>query len=94
LKKPKEPFEMMQKIVPILMLVLVLTLSLTTAANAASMPVGGCPTGFMLMKVMDHDMMEHMHVGLKVDLNRDGYLCMSEATSSIHVHMDNVVPLP
>jgi hypothetical protein len=72
-------------------LILVLTLSITTSARAASMPVAGCPTGFMLMEVMSHDDMEHKHAGLKADLNQDGYLCMRMATDSIHVHMDNVV---
>ncbi len=62
-----------------------------TLTVQASMPVGGCPAGFQLMTVMQYDMMEHTHVGLKVDLNGDGYLCMSVATDTIHVHMDNVV---
>ncbi len=84
----------MLKMASILMLAIVLTLSFSSVANAASMPAGGCPTGFTLMPVMLHDNMEHTHVGLKVDLNGDGYLCMSIATSAIHVHMDNVVPLP
>jgi hypothetical protein len=83
----------MRKAVSILLLVIVLALSFSTAANAASSPVGGCPKGFTLMMVMVHDEMEHTHVGLKADLNGDGYLCMSEATSTIHVHMDNVVVL-
>ncbi len=84
----------MLKASSVLMLVLVLTLSFSTVAQAASMPVGGCPTGFVLMDVMTHDAMEHTHAGLKVDLNGDGKLCMRMATSSIHVHVDNVIPLP
>jgi hypothetical protein len=84
----------MRKAVSTLMLVLVLTLSFSTVAKADSMPVGGCPEGFVLMGVMEHDEMEHKHGGLKVDLNGDDQLCMSMATSSIHAHMDNVVPLP
>lgn len=84
----------MKKMIAILMLAVVVALSASSVAQAASMPVGGCPTGFTLMEVMPHDDMEHMHAGLKVDLNGDGYLCMREATSTIHVHMDNVVPLP
>ncbi len=84
----------MQKVVLILMLVLVFTLSFSTAASAASTPVGGCPSGWMLMQVMQHDQMEHKHAGLKVDLNGDGWLCMRVATPDIHVHMDNVVPQP
>jgi hypothetical protein len=84
----------MLKAVSILMLVMVLTLSFSTVAKAGHPPVGSCPTGFELMDVMTHDEMEHTHAGLKVDLNGDGKLCMRMATSSIHVHMDNVVPLP
>ncbi len=82
---------MLRKIVSILVVGMVLVLSSAPVVQAASMPVAGCPTGFMLMEVMAHDEMEHTHAGLKVDLNGDGYLCMSAATSSIHVHMDNVV---
>jgi|WetSurMetagenome_2_1015567.scaffolds.fasta_scaffold1444041_2 hypothetical protein len=83
----------MRRLIVIPILALIMVLSSSTISKAASMPVGGCPKGFELMEVMDHDDMEHTHAGLKVDLNKDGYLCMSMATSSIHVHMDNVVPL-
>ncbi len=79
----------------LLALVLALTVSIPSASIARAntlMPAGTCPTGFTRMAVMDHDAMEHTHVGLKVDLNGNGYLCMSEATSTIHVHMDDVLP--
>ncbi len=85
---------MKRKIAAVLVLVLVLTLSLSTVVNADSSPAGSCPSGFTIMSVMTHDQMEHTHVGLKTDLNGDGYLCMREATSSIHVHMDDALPLP
>lgn len=85
---------MKRKILSVLFVMLVLALSTAPVAQAATMPVAGCPTGFMLMSVMDHDAMEHTHVGLKVDLNGDGYLCMRPATSTIHVHMDNMVAIP
>ncbi len=84
----------MRKIAAILFLVVVLVLSLPKVANAASTPVAGCPSGFTLMTVMVCDQMMHKMVGELTDLNKDGYLCMSAATSSIHVHMDNTVPLP
>lgn len=83
----------MQKTILILCFALAMALSTATIANAASAPIGGCPTNFELMEVMPHDAMEHMHVGVTVDLNGDGYLCMRKATSAIHVHMDNVLPL-
>ncbi len=84
----------MRKIVFVLFLVVVLALSLPRVAQAASTPVAGCPTGFNLMTVMICDQMMHTMVGETTDLNGDGYLCMSAATSTIHVHMDNTVPLP
>lgn len=78
----------------LLALVLALTVSVPSASTARAdslMPAGACPTGFTRMSVMEHDAMEHTHVGLKVDLNDNDYLCMSEATSTIHVHMDDVL---
>ncbi len=84
----------MRKIAAILFLVVVLTLSLPKVANAASTPVGGCPASFTLMTVMVCDQMMHKMVGELWDRNGDGYLCMRAATSSIHVHMDNRLPLP
>jgi hypothetical protein len=79
----------------LLALVLALTVTVPSASTARAdslMPAGTCPTGFTRMAVMEHDNMEHTHVGLKVDLNENGYLCMSTATSAIHVHMDDVLP--
>ncbi len=84
----------MRKIAAILGLVIVLALSLPRVAQAASTPVAGCPAGFTLMTVMICDQMMHTMVGNLTDLNGDGYLCMSAATSTIHVHIDNTVPLP
>ncbi len=84
----------MRKIAAILGLVLALALSLPSAAKAASTPVAGCPAGFTLMTVMVCDQMMHSMVGTLTDHNGDGYLCMSAATSTIHVHIDNTVPLP
>jgi hypothetical protein len=89
----------MRKSASILLVALMLLISISSAASAeAGMPVGGCPVGFTLMPVMMHDMMEHTHVGITVDLNGDGYLCMKVAPSTtstpIHVHVDNTVPLP
>lgn len=86
----------MRKIIPTLLIALTLALSATamsasTTQASGTMPVAGCPAPFMLMPVMQHDDMEHTHVGLKTDLNGDGYLCMYAATPNIHVHMDNVV---
>jgi hypothetical protein len=76
----------------LLIAVLLLSLSPVLTVQAATLPVGSCPTGFEIMPIdHDHDMGDHMHAGLKVDLNGDGYICMSMATDTIHVHVDNFV---
>ncbi len=84
----------MRKFAAVLFLVAALAFSLPKVAKAASMPVAGCPTGFVMMTVMECDQMMHTMIGETTDLNKDGYLCMSAATSTLHVHMDNTVPLP
>lgn len=66
----------------------------TTAYAHENQPVGGCPTGFELMNTMvPPPDMQTMHIGLAVDLNGDGYICMYIATPDQHVHVDNTVPL-
>jgi hypothetical protein len=83
---------MIRRIVLTVILIFILTITSSASVKAASMPVAGCPTGFMMMEIMPHaDAMAHMHAGLTADLNQDGYLCMQKATGIIHVHMDNVV---
>jgi hypothetical protein len=80
----------MRKTISVVLMVLTLSMSLVGAASAqADLPVGGCPDGFELMEVMEHDQMEHNHLGLHVDLNGDGYLCMKHVTAQNHVHIDN-----
>lgn len=85
----------MKKIASLALLITVVLLSLSPvlSVQAATLPVGSCPSGFELMSI-DHDpgdMGDHMHAGIKVDLNGDGYICMSMATDTIHVHVDNFV---
>jgi hypothetical protein len=54
-------------------------------------PVGSCPNGFTLM-VLDEHMDHHdFHIGLSVDLNGDGLICMMSLSNGLHVHMDNVL---
>jgi hypothetical protein len=38
----------------------------------------------------------HLHVGADTDLNADGWLCVKHVSidGSVHLHVDNVVPLP
>ena len=78
----------------VLLLAAVLLLSTTPVVTAAPLPVGGCPEGFELHEAMMHDMPGHRHVGLKVDLNGDGFICVLHATETIHVHIDNFVIAP
>ena len=72
-------------------------------APAIAAPVGGCPSNFHLHEVNGgghgdhgegHDM-PHKHVGNDKDLNGDGYICGKhvDKNGSIHVHIDNKVPL-
>ena len=82
----------MKKAVSILLLMMVLLFTLSTAVLAQSgPPVGHCPPGFEPHDAMHHDMPEHQHAGLKVDLNQDGTICVKHVTEEIHVHVDNVV---
>lgn len=87
----------MRKTIVTLSLALVLVLTLVGAASAqADLPVGGCPGGFTLMEVMDHehDHEGRHHLGLHNDINGDGYLCVLEVSSTYHVHVDNYAVLP
>jgi hypothetical protein len=80
--------------VSVLLAVLLVSLAPAPAAQAATNMVGNCPPGFGPMGAMEHDMMEHKHAGIKADLNGDGVICMSMATETIHVHVDNYVMAP
>ena len=85
----------MKKILAVFIVILLLSQVFTVSAFAAgSMPVGGCLPGFELMPIMDHtgDMMD-MHIGITVDLNGDGYICMKVISPDLHLHIDNTVPL-
>lgn len=80
----------MRKIVLTLVLIALLSLGLaSTAIAAGSPPVGGCPPGYVLHTAMEHEMHGH-HIGLTVDLNGDGYICVKHL-DAYHVHIDNVI---
>ncbi len=84
----------MKKTVHIFLIVLILSLALVNTALASpGEPAGGCPPGFELHEFMNHtgDHM-HQHIGVKVDLNGDGYLCVRHLTDTKHLHIDNVIP--
>jgi hypothetical protein len=72
----------------------VLLLVLFSTSNAFAARGSHCPPGFTLEMFMDHEEHEHQHVGIAVDLNGDGWICMMPVTpgGTIHVHVDNNVP--
>ncbi len=79
-------------------LLLALALALLPQAQvqaAGGPPVGGCAPGFELHEWMLHDGHDgHRHIGIKQDLNGDGWICMKMvADGTLHVHVDNVRPL-
>jgi hypothetical protein len=79
----------------IVLIALLLSLLVVSSAFAdPGPPVGGCPKGFVLHEIMDHEEHEHHHIGLAKDLNGDSMICVKHLSSGKHVHMDNVLPLP
>jgi hypothetical protein len=85
----------MKKTSMIFLLAAVLLFSLASTVSAqATLPVGTCPRGFdphMIGDMGGMTDMDHIHAGLKVDLNGDGWICMKVATDGVHVHVDNFV---
>jgi hypothetical protein len=85
----------MKKTISAVLLAIVLLLNGSAAVFAQIPvpvgPVGQCPTGFEPHDAMMHDMPDHQHAGLTVDLNGDGTICVKHVTETIHVHVDNVV---
>ncbi len=84
----------MRLTISVLLLAAVLLFNTASVANAAPIPVGGCPVPFELHEADMHDMPGHKHAGLKVDLNGDGFICVQHVTDTIHVHIDNFVKAP
>ena len=80
-------------------LALVITLALLLFALAAPMaaagqpPAGGaCPAGFELHEFMAHDGEDAHHlIGLAVDLNGNGLICVKHLDNGLHVHADDVL---
>ncbi len=89
----------MKKTVVALLFATLLVFSVVFAALADDgAPTGGCPDGFQLHQMMDHDHDgEHMHhhIGNDQDQNGDGYLCMKHVgrDANNHVHVDNNLPV-
>lgn len=89
----------MKKRLFLLLIAVVLILSTVSFVSASGDPVGGCPDDFHIHMAMDHDHDhdgQHKHVGNDRDLNGDGWICGKHvgANGSVHVHIDNNVPLP
>lgn len=74
-----------------LILALLLVSVLAPAAAAQTVPPSGCPVGFALHETAHHMNHPH-HIGLKTDLNADGYLCVLVLSDDRHVHVDNYIP--
>ena len=89
-------------IVLLVTLLLSLVLAYTVYADPAGEPVGGCPDSFMRHDAAHHDDHHmdgdgnHLHVGTDTDLNADGWICVKHVgvNGNVHVHIDNVIPLP
>ena len=74
-----------------LVLVLVFVFSaVPVSASTGQAPVGTCPPGFELHEFMDHTDHE-MHIGLTVDLNGNGFICVKHLDNGLHVHVDDVI---
>lgn len=76
----------------LLAIVLVFAVAPTVFAADGQPPVGSCPNGFTPHMLDMHDGMEmdHVHVGLTVDLNGDGWICVKEM-GTYHIHVDNTI---
>lgn len=86
----------MKRLITFLLLGMVLLLGIQPTAFASDGQVGGCPGKFELHMAMDHDGdHEHQHVGTDTDRNGDGLICVKHISvdGTIHVHIDNNVPL-
>jgi hypothetical protein len=55
-------------------------------------PVGTCAPGFVMHHFMEHVDHHDHHIGMEVDLNGDGFICVKHLSNGLHVHVDNVLP--
>ena len=84
----------MRKILSLFLLLLLSSMMIAMPASAKTgAPVGGCAPGYELLSYMDSCSAMPMHIGLDVDLNGDGLICMQVVTPTLHVHVDNTYPL-
>lgn len=82
----------MKKSLLMVLTALVLVFTLVSPVLAAGSAPSACPPGFERHQIGDHlDHPDH-HIGLAVDLNGNGYLCMKPLGNGLHVHVDDVIP--
>ena len=77
-----------------ILLTSLLALALAPAAYAKNgqPPTGTvCPPGFDELHLVEDPTDHDNHIGLKSDLNGDGYLCVKHLKNGLHVHVDNVI---
>jgi hypothetical protein len=85
----------MRKILSLFLFLLLASTMIAMPASAKTgVPVGGCAPGYELMTYMDSCSNMPMHIGLDVDVNGDGNICVQAVTPDLHVHVDNTYPLP
>ena len=84
----------MKKAVKIILITAMLATFLAVPALAAPQgpPVGTCPAGFKIHNFMDHAEHHEDHIGITLDLNQDGFICVKHLSNGLHEHMDNVLP--
>ena len=88
----------MRRLMVVFAVITILSLALTSVAFAEhTEPLGGCPDGFHLHHIMDHDEEhehEHVHIGVDVDSNNDTYICVKHLFNTYHLHIDNFSQVP
>ena len=86
----------MKKFIRICLFTLIFLLALPTPAFAQPELTSGCPIGYHLHNVLDqddHTGYVHMHVGTTADQNGDGIICVKHTSTTVHVHIDNLIPV-
>lgn len=86
----------MNKYARVFLLVLVFLLGLPTTALAQPDLQAGCPVGFHPHNIMDQDDHAgsmHQHAGTAADQNGDGVICAKHTSTTVHVHVDNAIPV-
>ena len=82
----------MKKMLLTLLIALALSMTLASSVLAAGQAPSACPPNYELHAVGDHlDHPDH-HIGVAVDLNGNGFLCMLPLANGLHVHVDDVIP--